>query len=420
MEDKPIERPQNNEGQGKFPQKNIEREQKEKARLEKEIEEQKGKYQSGQPLTFVKVRFPGNARSFTFLLGKRKLSYGQMVMAQSDRGMAVGYINSFPFDLPFEDSMLPLKYISKVATQEDILQEKELIHREKKAGELCSDFIIRHKLDMNMTHIEFTQYGKKCVFYFTAPARVDFRELVKDLVGELKMRIELRHSSFLQEYGSASIRMAKNQNLTLVNNKINGVCGQLKCCIQYEDEVYVQKRRNLPEEDYYVKMKNGDIGRVTKLHLLAEEFEVITTQGTRRRYVAEQYDQTWRPAADFKFPDRFDHITNETSTVIGKLKKIEEYEAPITQVDKITQEDKAELEMKRSPQVSPVVERPLANTPKEQNTQNHERPQHYKQHRNDQPERRPQHSHQQTHHGKGVRHDESGGQKKEFIYKKRG
>jgi len=192
---------------------------------------------------------------------------------------------------------------------------------------------------MVLTHVEFIQFGKKAVFYFNAPDRVDFRNLVKDLVAELKMRIELRQisvrdrsaalgsigpcgrqnccSSFLKNYGTVNIKMAKNQNLAIVPTKINGVCGQVKCCIRFENEVYTHKRNFLPREGSFIKVANGDIGKVTKLHVLREEFEMLTDKGNLRRYALSQYDIKLPLPTDWKFPERFEHIMNETKTLIG-------------------------------------------------------------------------------------------------------
>ncbi len=298
------------------------------------------KLTAGEIIKLVRVRFPGNAKSFPFLIGKRKFMYGQKVMAMSDRGMTLGYINSVPYEVPFDKSMLPLKSISKVATDEDVSEQRSYYLKEKEAENFCKNLIEKHKLDMNLTHVEFIQFGKKAVFYFNAPARVDFRNLVKDLVADLKMRIELRQisvrdraaaigaigvcglqtccSSFLKNYGNVSIKMAKNQNLALIPSKINGICGQIKCCIKYEDDVYSQKRTLLPKEGIFLKAKNGDIGRVQKLHLLVEQFDMITEKGQIRRYSVNQFvKDDCKPPKDWKFPNDLRHIVNETSTVIG-------------------------------------------------------------------------------------------------------
>ena len=309
-----------------------------------EITENNCRFKVGEPLRFVRVRFPGHARSYPFLVGKRKLIYGQKVMAMSDRGMAVGYINSFIYELPYDKSMLPLRSINKVASEEDIQSEQETYQKQKFTETLCQKLIDKHNLDMNLTHVEFTQFGKKVVFYFVAPARVDFRALVRDLVGELKLRIELRQisvrdrsasmgalgpcgrelccSSFLSRYGNVSIKMAKNQNLTLNYSKLNGVCGQLKCCLQYEDEVYHHKRKTLPDEGSFAETTNGDKGKIFRLHILNEQFDLLTEQGKIKRYTQNYFKKRLK-AEDVKMPGRFDNISDETSTVLG-LNEVEQ------------------------------------------------------------------------------------------------
>lgn len=310
-----------------------------------EDEEKSSRFKEGESLTMIRVRFPGNARSFPFLIGKRRFSYGQKVVAMSDRGMTVGYINSFPYEVEFNKSMLPVRSIAKIASEEDIKAQKDFRDSEKKAEVICLRLIEKHNLDMVLTHVEFIQFGKKAVFYFNAPDRVDFRELVKDLVAELKMRIELRQisvrdraaalgavgacglqtccSSFLKNYGNVSIKMAKNQNLALIPSKLNGVCGQIKCCIKYEDDVYADKRKVLPKETTIIKTKNGDIGKILKLHLLIEQFEMLTDFGAKRRYAAVEYIGDDNLPENYKFPETFDHIVDETKEVIGLIKEVQ-------------------------------------------------------------------------------------------------
>lgn len=303
-------------------------------------EKENSRFKEGEKLIMIRVRFPGNARSFPFLVGKRRFAYGQKVLAMSDRGMTVGYINSFPYEVIFNKSMLPVRSIAKVASAEDIQAQVEFRDSEKKAEVICLHLIERHQLDMVLTHVEFTQFGKKAVFYFNAPARVDFRDLVKDLVYDLKMRIELRQisvrdraaalgsvgacglqtccSSFLKNYGNVSIKMAKNQNLALIPTKLNGVCGQIKCCIRYEDDVYTDKRKNLPREGSFIRAINGDKGKVQKLNILIEQFEMLTDSGIRRRYSSNQYKGRESDLGnDYKFPEFFEHIVNETKDCIG-------------------------------------------------------------------------------------------------------
>jgi cell fate regulator YaaT (PSP1 superfamily) len=312
------------------------------------------RFKEGQILRFVRVRFPGNSRSFPFLIGKRRIEYGQKVVAMSDRGMAVGYVNSFPYDVPFNKSMLPVRSISKLADEEEIVKDKEAYRKQKEAENICNDLIESHKLDMYLTHVEFTSFGKKAVFYFIAPSRVDFRDLVRDLVGKLKTRIELRQisvrdrsaavggigpcglelccSSFLTKYGNVGIKMAKNQDLTLNFSKLNGVCGQLKCCLQYEDEVYKEKRSRLPKEGDFIHTHTGESGRVDRLHLLSEQFDMMTNRGVRKRYVVDLYKET-TDKEGAKFPNEFEFVSDETQKIIGldeaAARKVHAFEAEV-------------------------------------------------------------------------------------------
>ena len=312
------------------------------------------RFKEGQILRFVRVRFPGNSRSFPFLVGKRRIEYGQKVVAMSDRGMAVGYVNSFPYDVAFNKGMLPIRSIAKIATDEDIVKDQEAYRQQKNAEIICNELIEHYKLEMQLTHVEFTSFGKKAVFYFIAPARVDFRDLVKDLVGRLKTRIELRQisvrdrsasvgglgpcgrelccSSFLTKYGNVGIKMAKNQDLTLNFSKLNGVCGQLKCCLQYEDEVYKEKRSRLPKEGDIIITHTNEIGRVDRLYLLSEQFVMLTNRGIRKRFVVDLFKDTLNKE-EANFPQEFDSISDETHKIIGldesQARKVKSFESEI-------------------------------------------------------------------------------------------
>jgi len=215
--------------------------------------------------------------------------------------------------------------------------------KEFEAENICKELITKFELEMDLTHVELIQFGKKAVFYFIAPKRVDFRDLVKDLVTKLKLRVELRQisvrdraaalggigpcgrelccSTFLSNYGRVNIRMAKNQNMALNPTRLNGLCGQLKCCLSYEDNVYTHKREQLPREGNFVKLANGDQGKILKLHVLILRFDMLTDQGAIRRYTFDQYNSDLSLPKDWKFPNRFDHVTNETSKIIGSVEK---------------------------------------------------------------------------------------------------
>ncbi len=296
-------------------------------------------FAAGERLQLVRVRFPGNSRPHTFLVGKRTYAYGQQVVAMSDRGLSVGYVNSFPYEISYHQNMGKFRQINRAASEEDLILQREHIHREREADIIAKRMIEKHQLDMTLTHVEYTQNGKKAVFYFNAPNRVDFRALVKELVTELRIRVELRQisvrdrtaaigaigvcglqtccSSFLKNYGSVSIKMAKNQNLALVPTKINGVCGQIKCCMKFEDAVYVEKKKLLPKEGSIIQTANGDRGRVYRIHILIEQFEMITDQGRKRRYCVNQFDPQVTPPKDYQFPRELPFFQDETQTVIG-------------------------------------------------------------------------------------------------------
>lgn len=356
------------------------------------VEEEEHNFTDGEKLTFVRVRFPGNSRSFPFLIGDKKYAYGQKVIAMSDRGMSVGYINSFPYQISFHKNMLPIRSISKLATQEDMDEHRSYVMKERQAEKACIRLIDELKLDMNITHVEFTEFGKKAVFYFNAPSRVDFRELVKRLVAELKIRIELRQisvrdrtaalgaigvcglqtccSSFLRNYGNVSIKMAKNQNLALIPSKINGVCGQLKCCLRYEDDVYTEKRKRLPKEGHMIEVLNGDRGKVLRLQLLVEQFDMLTDKGQKRRYTSDQYDRNVKPPKEWSFPTEFRHIVDETYQVIG-LAEEDKPQKP----QELSEQERLDMSQKNLEKIEKTPEESQSSKSDESGTsQNSERP----------------------------------------------
>ena len=308
------------------------------------------KFHDGQLLRFVRVRFPGNNRPLAFYIADQDYHYGQKVIAMSEKGMAVGFVNSFSYEVKFHRGLLPIRSIVKFASAEDGLNDEATFREERRLREIVDRMIEKSQLDMVITQVELTQLGKKAIFSFTAPTRVDFRGLVHEIVGVLKMRIELRQisvrdraaavgglgpcgrelccSSFLAKYGNVGIKLAKNQDLSLNSSKINGVCGQLKCCLTYEDEVYQEKRKKMPRDNALVKTKDGNQGKVIRLHILTEQFETISQEGIIRRYVAEMWDGL---AEGLEIPKFFENgVTDLSKTVIGMdqvaARKAEEHE----------------------------------------------------------------------------------------------
>ncbi|MCE3012292.1 MAG: hypothetical protein LW878_04425, partial [Proteobacteria bacterium] len=310
----------------------------------------------GDKVRLVRVRFPGSNRSFSFFVDNDIYRYGQKVLATNDRGVGVGFVNSFPYEVPFTKDMLPLRKIHRHATAEDQAHDLEVFRDERRLRDIADRLIEKNQLDMQLTQVEITGAGKKAVFSFTAPTRVDFRGLVHEMVGEMKMRIELRQvsvrdraaavgglgpcgrelccSSFLARYGNVGIKLAKNQDLSLNSSKINGVCGQLKCCLTYEDEVYQEKRRKIPRDNAIVKTKDGVIAKVIRLHVLLEQFETIDMNGVMRRYVSDMWDGI--PEERIEIPKYFENgVTDNTATFIGltelQAKKVREHEESLAQ-----------------------------------------------------------------------------------------
>jgi cell fate regulator YaaT (PSP1 superfamily) len=343
--------------------------------LSGEDQEKKSRFKEGQKLQFVRVRFPGHAKSLPFIFGRLPIHYGQQVVAMSERGMCVGYINSFPYTVDYHPNLEPVRSIKKIATQDDFDHEKKVYQQEKQFENICAKLIEKHQLEMQLTHVEFTQFGKKVVFYFFSPGRVDFRGLVKDLVNELKVRIELRQisirdraasignigpcgrelccSSFLSKYGNTHIKMARNQNLSLNTSKTNGVCASPKCCLSYEDAVYTEIRERLPVEDSIIKTKVGDIGKVTRLHLITMQFEMLTEQGIVKKYAASEFIEELK---DYAFPEYFEHIQYDNRNCIG----IEDYEKEEkTRKDK----DKNELLKHTKKEAADLFEQQLKDSP---------------------------------------------------------
>jgi cell fate regulator YaaT (PSP1 superfamily) len=194
-------------------------------------------------------------------------------------------------EVPEEEIIHPLKKVMRIATEEDDQIEQENKQKEKEAFDICRKKIIEHQLEMKLIDVEFTFDNNKIMFYFTADGRVDFRELVKDLAAIFRTRIELRQigvrdetkmmgsigicgkclccASFLSEFQPVSIKMAKEQNLSLNPTKISGICGRLMCCLKYEEETYKEINKNLPNVGDHVKTPDG-FGSVLSVNVLRQ------------------------------------------------------------------------------------------------------------------------------------------------------
>lgn len=211
-------------------------------------------------VTIVGVRFKKAGKIYYFLPGEETLTIDDGVIVETARGVEYGTVVIGPKEVAKDSLVMPVKEVMRKATPKDLQQLEKNEEREEKAFAICLEKIAKRKLPMKLINVEYTFDMNKIVFFFTADGRIDFRELVKDLATVFRTRIELRQvgvrdeakvlngigacgrplccSNFLGDFSPVSIRMAKNQNLSLNPTKISGVCGRLMCCLNYEDDLY--------------------------------------------------------------------------------------------------------------------------------------------------------------------------------------
>lgn len=227
----------------------------------------------------VGVRFKNVGKVYYFDPDGNTLKKGDMVIVETARGVECGEIAMENRNISDDGIVQPLKKLIRIATKEDLIKVAENRIKEKSAFDICTKKILAHKLDMKLVDVEYTFDNSKILFYFTADGRVDFRELVKDLASVFRTRIELRQigvrdeakmlgglgicgrefccSSFLGGFQPVSIKMAKEQGLSLNPVKISGTCGRLMCCLKYEQEAYLDLLRNTPKVNAIVMTPDG-------------------------------------------------------------------------------------------------------------------------------------------------------------------
>ncbi|MBC7428009.1 MAG: hypothetical protein H7336_05315 [Bacteriovorax sp.] len=256
------------------------------------------------------------------------IKYGQKVVAMSERGMTIGYVNSFPFEVPYSESMLGIQSISKLATDEDLVKYKQAYQEQREARNTFNRLISEYQLPMELTDLEFASFGTKIIFYYTAPNRVDFRELLKALSAKLKARIQLcqinaqETISDFRGIGPCGAELCLFIK-SLMKDKRDGnkKCNEFYCCLDYKDPFYEDIRSRLPKVGDFITTHTGEMGRVHRLDLWNEEFEMMTNQGVLKRYVSELRNVTLnRNTVDF--PKHFESILNETKIVLGRSERI--------------------------------------------------------------------------------------------------
>lgn len=245
----------------------------------------------------IGVRFRTAGKIYFFDPGRLNIKKGDHVIVETARGIEYGTVVGGIREVEDEKVIQPLKPVLRIATQKDNEQEAANKEKEKDAFKICLEKIQKHSLDMKLIDAEYTFDNNKVLFYFTADGRIDFRELVKDLASVFKTRIELRQigvrdetkivggigicgralccHTYLSEFIPVSIKMAKEQNLSLNPTKISGVCGRLMCCLKNEEETYEDLNRRLPNVGDYVTTDDGFKGTVHSVNVLRQLVKVI-------------------------------------------------------------------------------------------------------------------------------------------------
>lgn len=257
----------------------------------------------------IGVRFRPAGKIYYFAPGKFHIRQGDKVIVETARGIEFGTVVTGPKEVKDEEVMQPLKSVIRIATEEDKRAEEKNREKEKEAFEICLEKIRKHNLDMKLINAEYTFDNNKVLFYFTADGRIDFRELVKDLAAVFRTRIELRQigvrdetkirggigicgrplccHTYLSEFAPVSIKMAKEQNLSLNPTKISGVCRRLMCCLTNEEETYEELNSRLPAIGDTVTTNEGLKGEVQSVSVLRQLVKVVVTLENDEKEIRE-------------------------------------------------------------------------------------------------------------------------------------
>ena len=257
----------------------------------------------------IGVRFRTNGKIYYFDPLTMDVKKGDHVIVETIRGVEYGSVVMGRRSIGEGEVVATLKPIIRIATKEDDAQQKSNEEKCKRAFDICLKKISRHKLNMKLIEAEYTFDNNKLLFYFSADGRVDFRELVRDLANEFRTRIELRQvgvrdeakllgglgicgrpfccNTYLSEFASVSIKMAKEQNLSLNPSKISGVCGRLMCCLKNEQETYEYLNSKLPNVGDRVKTNDGYTGDVQSVSVLRQKVKVIITNDEDEKEIVE-------------------------------------------------------------------------------------------------------------------------------------
>lgn len=291
----------------------------------------------------VGVRFKKPGKIYFFDPGYLKINQKDKVVVETSMGEELGEVVISKRSIPEEKIVAPLKKVIRIATFKDLKHDEENKKKEKEAFKICEEKIKKYKLDMHLTDVEYKFDNSKILFYFTADGRIDFRELVKDLAAVFKTRIELRQigvrdevkriggngvcgrelccCSFLGDFETVSIKMAKEQNISLNPSKISGNCGRLMCCLKYEQDVYEDKLKRLPKIGSTVKTVDGE-GIVDSVETL-KEIVRVKFKDEDDNYFYKKY-----PSSDIKIVKNVsvENIDEEEKENLKELQELEELE----------------------------------------------------------------------------------------------
>ncbi len=280
----------------------------------------------------IRVRFKRAAKLYDFDPNGLELHNGMSVVTETARGVELGECMSGIMDMPDERLVLPLKPIIRIATEQDLATQKRNEQAEKEAFDIAIDRIAEHKLEMKLVDVEYAFDRSKIIFYFTANGRVDFRMLVKSLASIFKTRIELRQigvrdeakmlggigpcgrpiccRTFLSDFTPVSIKMAKEQNLSLNPTKISGLCDRLMCCLKYEQDHYEQTRKRMPRVGREIITPDGS-GVINAINVLEETVRVRIAVGDSFELREYKIDDCQRPGQDERKPRPEEDATAE-------------------------------------------------------------------------------------------------------------
>lgn len=289
----------------------------------------------------IGVRFRTAGKIYYFDPLQFQVKRGDHVIVETARGVEYGTVVGEPREVEDNRVVQPLKPVLRIATERDDEQEAGNKVKEKEAFRICQEKIAKHGLEMKLIDAEYTFDNNKVLFYFTADGRIDFRELVKDLASVFKTRIELRQigvrdetkilggigicgrvlccHSHLSEFIPVSIKMAKEQNLSLNPTKISGVCGRLMCCLKHEEETYEELNRRLPNVGDYVTTEDGLKGEVSSVNVLRQLVKVIVDVNDEKEIREFRADQ-------LRFKRRHGRGRKNDTSDAKELKELEKLE----------------------------------------------------------------------------------------------